>query len=140
VISRWRRQVVCLSFDTDAKRRSCATATRHRQRCRRQTRRPAATHSRDARQASGDVLHDHGCHAASRWSRPSRADAMKWVCTAFMSCRPPDRAEERLDQAIRISEATGTKPLGYRAPSWAFSGATLDRSSGASCRQQCRPR
>jgi len=36
--------------------------------------------------------------------------------------------EERLlDQAIDyLTKATGKKPLGYRAPSWAFSGATLD--------------
>jgi peptidoglycan-N-acetylglucosamine deacetylase len=36
--------------------------------------------------------------------------------------------EERLlDQAIEyLTKATGTKPLGYRAPSWAFSDVTLD--------------
>jgi len=36
--------------------------------------------------------------------------------------------EERLlDKAIaRISSLTGKKPLGYRAPSWAFSSATMD--------------
>src|SRR4051812_6539885 len=44
---------------------------------------------------------------------------------------PPRLAEgeeERLlDQAIAyLTKATGTRPLGYRAPSWAFSGVTLD--------------
>ena len=36
--------------------------------------------------------------------------------------------EERLlDQAIEyLTKATGKKPVGYRAPSWAFSGSTLD--------------
>jgi len=36
--------------------------------------------------------------------------------------------EERLlDQAIAyLTKATGKRPVGYRAPSWAFSGATLD--------------
>ena len=36
--------------------------------------------------------------------------------------------EERLlDQAIAyLTKATGTRPVGYRAPSWAFSAATLD--------------
>ena len=36
--------------------------------------------------------------------------------------------EERLlDQAIAyLTKATGRRPVGYRAPSWAFSGATLD--------------
>src|SRR6476659_7242670 len=36
--------------------------------------------------------------------------------------------EERLlDQAIEyLTKATGKRPLGYRAPSWAFSGVTLD--------------
>jgi len=44
---------------------------------------------------------------------------------------PPrlDAAEEErlLDQAIAyLTKATGRKPVGYRAPSWAFSNATLD--------------
>ena len=42
--------------------------------------------------------------------------------------RLPAGEEERLlDQAIEyLTKATGTKPLGYRAPSWAFSDVTLD--------------
>ena len=39
-----------------------------------------------------------------------------------------DGEEERLlDQAIAyLTKATGKRPVGYRAPSWAFSGVTLD--------------
>lgn len=39
-----------------------------------------------------------------------------------------DGEEERLlDQAIaHLTKATGKRPVGYRAPSWAFSGLTLD--------------
>jgi peptidoglycan-N-acetylglucosamine deacetylase len=42
--------------------------------------------------------------------------------------RLADGEEERLlDQAIEfLTKATGTRPLGYRAPSWAFSSVTLD--------------
>ncbi len=42
--------------------------------------------------------------------------------------RLADGEEERLlDQAIAyLTKATGKKPVGYRAPSWAFSGVTLD--------------
>src|SRR4029453_8564471 len=38
-----------------------------------------------------------------------------------------DEEERLLDQAIAyLTKATGKRPLGYRAPSWAFSRATLD--------------
>jgi len=42
--------------------------------------------------------------------------------------RLTEAEEERLlDQAIEyLTKATGKRPVGYRAPSWAFSGATLD--------------
>ena len=42
--------------------------------------------------------------------------------------RLPEGEEERLlDQAIAyLTKVTGKKPDGYRAPSWAFSGSTLD--------------
>jgi peptidoglycan-N-acetylglucosamine deacetylase len=42
--------------------------------------------------------------------------------------RLADGEEERLlDQAIAyLTKATGKRPVGYRAPSWAFSGVTLD--------------
>jgi peptidoglycan/xylan/chitin deacetylase (PgdA/CDA1 family) len=42
--------------------------------------------------------------------------------------RLPDGEEERLlDQAITyLTKATGKRPSGYRAPSWAFSASTLD--------------
>jgi peptidoglycan/xylan/chitin deacetylase (PgdA/CDA1 family) len=42
--------------------------------------------------------------------------------------RLADGEEERLlDQAIAyLTKATGKRPVGYRAPSWAFSGITLD--------------
>jgi peptidoglycan-N-acetylglucosamine deacetylase len=42
--------------------------------------------------------------------------------------RLADGEEERLlDRAIDyLTEATGKRPVGYRAPSWAFSGVTLD--------------
>jgi peptidoglycan/xylan/chitin deacetylase (PgdA/CDA1 family) len=42
--------------------------------------------------------------------------------------RLPDGEEERLlDQAIAyLTKATGKRPVGYRAPSWAFSPVTLD--------------
>src|SRR5215471_8391033 len=42
--------------------------------------------------------------------------------------RLPDGEEERLlDQAIDyLTKATGKRPVGYRAPSWAFSPVTLD--------------
>jgi peptidoglycan/xylan/chitin deacetylase (PgdA/CDA1 family) len=42
--------------------------------------------------------------------------------------RLADGEEERLlDQAIDyLTKATGKRPIGYRAPSWAFSGVTLD--------------
>jgi peptidoglycan/xylan/chitin deacetylase (PgdA/CDA1 family) len=45
-----------------------------------------------------------------------------------LTTRLNEAEEERLlDQAIaHLTKATGTKPLGYRAPSWAFSAATLD--------------
>jgi peptidoglycan/xylan/chitin deacetylase (PgdA/CDA1 family) len=45
-----------------------------------------------------------------------------------LTTRLTEAEEERLlDQAIAyLTKATGKKPLGYRAPSWAFSGATLD--------------
>jgi peptidoglycan/xylan/chitin deacetylase (PgdA/CDA1 family) len=40
---------------------------------------------------------------------------------------PLGEEERLLDQAIEyLTKATGTKPLGYRAPSWAFSDVTLD--------------
>jgi peptidoglycan-N-acetylglucosamine deacetylase len=39
----------------------------------------------------------------------------------------PAEEERLLDQAIEyLTKATGKKPVGYRAPSWAFSNATLD--------------
>jgi peptidoglycan/xylan/chitin deacetylase (PgdA/CDA1 family) len=39
----------------------------------------------------------------------------------------PGEEERLLDQAIEyLTKATGTRPLGYRAPSWAFSDVTLD--------------
>jgi peptidoglycan/xylan/chitin deacetylase (PgdA/CDA1 family) len=38
-----------------------------------------------------------------------------------------DEEERLLDQAIEyLTKATGKRPVGYRAPSWAFSSATLD--------------
>ena len=38
-----------------------------------------------------------------------------------------DEEERLLDQAIAyLTKATGKRPLGYRAPSWAFSAATMD--------------
>jgi len=45
-----------------------------------------------------------------------------------LTTRLTEAEEERLlDQAIAyLTKATGKKPVGYRAPSWAFSGATLD--------------
>ena len=45
-----------------------------------------------------------------------------------LTTRLPEGEEERLlDQSIAyLTKATGKKPLGYRAPSWAFSNATLD--------------
>src|SRR4029078_5035433 len=45
-----------------------------------------------------------------------------------LTTRLTEAEEERLlDQAIAyLTKATGANPLGYRAPSWAFSGATLD--------------
>jgi peptidoglycan/xylan/chitin deacetylase (PgdA/CDA1 family) len=39
----------------------------------------------------------------------------------------PGEEERLLDQAIEhLTKATGKRPVGYRAPSWAFSGITLD--------------
>jgi peptidoglycan/xylan/chitin deacetylase (PgdA/CDA1 family) len=39
----------------------------------------------------------------------------------------PGEEEPLLDQAIdHLTKATGKRPVGYRAPSWAFSGITLD--------------
>jgi peptidoglycan/xylan/chitin deacetylase (PgdA/CDA1 family) len=39
----------------------------------------------------------------------------------------PGEEERLLDQAIdHLTKATGKRPVGYRAPSWAFSGITLD--------------
>jgi len=39
----------------------------------------------------------------------------------------PGEEERLLDQAIEyLTKATGKRPVGYRAPSWAFSGVTLD--------------
>src|SRR5262245_33591721 len=39
----------------------------------------------------------------------------------------PAEEERLLDRAIEyLTKATGKRPVGYRAPSWAFSGATLD--------------
>jgi peptidoglycan/xylan/chitin deacetylase (PgdA/CDA1 family) len=39
----------------------------------------------------------------------------------------PEEEERLLDQAIaHLTKATGKRPLGYRAPSWAFSPVTLD--------------
>ena len=39
----------------------------------------------------------------------------------------PEEEERLLDQAIDyLTKATGKRPVGYRAPSWAFSTATLD--------------
>jgi peptidoglycan-N-acetylglucosamine deacetylase len=39
----------------------------------------------------------------------------------------PDEEERLLDQAIEyLTKVTGKRPVGYRAPSWAFSAATLD--------------
>jgi len=39
----------------------------------------------------------------------------------------PGEEERLLDQAIDyLTKVTGKRPLGYRAPSWAFSGVTLD--------------
>jgi len=45
-----------------------------------------------------------------------------------LTTRLTEAEEERLlDQSIAfLTKATGKKPAGYRAPSWAFSGATLD--------------
>jgi len=45
-----------------------------------------------------------------------------------LTTRLTEAEEERLlDQSIAyLTKATGKKPVGYRAPSWAFSGATLD--------------
>ena len=45
-----------------------------------------------------------------------------------LTTRLTEAEEERLlDQAIDyLTKATGKRPLGYRAPSWAFSAATLD--------------
>ena len=45
-----------------------------------------------------------------------------------LTTRLPEGEEERLlDQSIAyLTKATGKRPVGYRAPSWAFSGATLD--------------
>jgi peptidoglycan/xylan/chitin deacetylase (PgdA/CDA1 family) len=45
-----------------------------------------------------------------------------------LTTRLSEAEEERLlDQAIDyLTKATGKKPLGYRAPSWAFSASTLD--------------
>jgi len=45
-----------------------------------------------------------------------------------LTTRLTEAEEERLlDQAIAyLTKATGTKPVGYRAPSWAFSASTLD--------------
>src|SRR5262245_29973234 len=40
---------------------------------------------------------------------------------------PAEEEERLLDQAIEyLTKVTGKKPVGYRAPSWAFSTATLD--------------
>src|SRR5215510_12216360 len=39
----------------------------------------------------------------------------------------PGEEERLLDRAIEyLTKATGKRPVGYRAPSWAFSGVTLD--------------
>jgi hypothetical protein len=56
--------------------------------------------------------------------------------------RLPDGEEERLlDQAIDyLTKVTGKRPVGYRAPSWAFSPVTLDliRKKGSCTTAACR--
>ena len=64
--------------------------------------------------------------AAIRKSGRNEIGVHGWIHE--LTTRLTEAEEERLlDQAIAyLTKATGKKPVGYRAPSWAFSGATLD--------------